>query len=149
MPSGLSHAIAPEELAEIVASAFESMLGLEMRSCGRAWLAGGDRVMAVLPLGGNWRGTVLLECDAGLACQLAGRFLSIPPAVAIDDLVRDVLGELVNMIGGNLKCVLAQGVQLSPPSVLQGSARTGQDEEWLGFECAYGPLWATVRSADC
>jgi len=35
--------------------------------------------------------------------------------------VRDALGELANMLAGNLKSVLPSGVVLSMPSVIEGS----------------------------
>jgi chemotaxis protein CheX len=40
---------------------------------------------------------------------------------AIDDDVRDVMGELANMVAGNLKSLLPKGVDLSMPSVVVGS----------------------------
>ena len=63
----------------------------------------------------------MLECDRQQACAFAGRFLSMEPPETVDDVVRDVLGELANMIGGNLKCVLAGGLRLSMPSVVDGT----------------------------
>jgi chemotaxis protein CheX len=39
----------------------------------------------------------------------------------IDEDVRDSLGELANMLAGNLKSVLPSGVVLSMPSVIEGS----------------------------
>jgi len=38
-----------------------------------------------------------------------------------DEDVRDALGELANMLAGNLKSVLPSGVVLSMPSVIEGS----------------------------
>ena len=43
----------------------------------------------------------MFECTRDQACQLAGRFLAMDPPEAVDDDVRDMLGELANMIGGN------------------------------------------------
>jgi CheY-specific phosphatase CheX len=63
--------------------------------------------------------------------------------------VRDVLGELVNMIGGNMKCVLTRGIQLSMPSVVDGSDYSlricgAAVRERLAFRCAEGAFWVTV-----
>ncbi len=49
----------------------------------------------------------MFECDRQLACQFAGRFLSVDAPESVNDDVRDVLGELANMIGGNMKSALA------------------------------------------
>ena len=67
----------------------------------------------------GWNGAVLMECDKAQACRFTARFLSMDAPDSVDDLVRDVLGELANMIGGNLKCVLKGGMRLSLPSVIE------------------------------
>ena len=70
-----------------------------------------------------------------------------PPDTVNDD-VRDVLGELANMIGGNIKCAVASGLRLSMPSVTDGSdygVRVfGSKFHRLGFECEEGPFWVTL-----
>ena len=63
--------------------------------------------------------------------------------------MRDVLGELANMIGGNLKCVLTRGIRLSMPSVVDGSDYSlrvcgAEVRERLAFQCAEGLFWVTV-----
>jgi CheY-specific phosphatase CheX len=67
----------------------------------------------------------------------------------VDDVVRDVLGELANMIGGNLKCVLTPGIRLSMPSIVDGSDYSlrvcgAEVPERLAFQCAEGPFWITA-----
>ena len=109
MPTESSIEILPSELAQIVESVFETMLSLEMSECNRLVSQRGS-VDIRCPSGRRleWS-AVLLECATRQACPFAGRFLSIDPPETVDDVVRDVLGELANMIGGNLKCVLPQG----------------------------------------
>ena len=142
--------ILPSEVAQIVESVFATMLGLEVSQCGPPWFPGGDRLTSVLHLAGDWNGAVLLECDRSQACRFAGRFLSIDAPESVDDVVRDVLGELANIIGGNLKCVLTRGViRLSMPSVVDGdnySLRVcgAEVRELIAFHCAEGPFWVTV-----
>jgi CheY-specific phosphatase CheX len=67
----------------------------------------------------------------------------------VDDVVRDVLGEMANMIGGNLKCVLTRGIRLSMPSVVDGSDYCMRVcgavvRERLALRCAEGVFWVTV-----
>src|ERR1017187_6647999 len=149
MPTELSVEILPSELTQIVESVFESMLRLEACECGMAWFPSGDRLTSIVHLAGDWNGAVLLECDRRQACRFAGRFLSVDPPDTVDDVVRDLLGELANMIGGNLKCVLTPGIRLSMPSIVDGSdysLRVCGAEVWerLAFQCAEGPFWITV-----
>jgi len=144
MLSELSLNIAPEDLTQIMQSAFESMLDLEVSWSAAPWFSSSDRLTAVMHLAGNWSGVVLLECSPELACRFAGRFLSIDPPAVVDDMVRDVLGELANIIGGNLKSALAQGIHLSMPAIVDGSVQVGTLYERLTFECPYGPVWMTI-----
>lgn len=149
MPTESSTEILASELAQIVEPVFATMLGLEVHECGTPWFPNGERLTAVLHMAGDWNGAVLLECDRQQACHFASRFLSMGPPESVDDVVRDVLGELVNMIGGNMKCVLTRGIQLSMPSVVDGSDYSvricgAKVRERLAFQCAEGPFWVTV-----
>lgn len=141
----------PSELAQIVESVFGTMMGLEVGDCGTPWFPGGDRLTSAVHMAGDWNGALLLECDGRQACRFAGRFLSMDAPDTVDDVVRDVLGELANMIGGNLKCVLTRGIRLSMPSVVDGSDYNlrvcgAEVQERLAFQCADGIVWITVLS---
>jgi chemotaxis protein CheX len=141
--------IVPTELAQIVESVFETMLSLEAFEGGPPWFPGGDRLTAAVHLAGDWNGAVLIECDRRQACQFAARFLGLALPECVDDVVRDVLGELINMIGGNIKSVLTRGIQLSMPMVVDGSDYClricgANVRERLAFRCTEGPFWVTV-----
>jgi chemotaxis protein CheX len=160
MTNDTNMGIHPNELVEIVESVFGTMMNLAVDQCGAPWTPAGDRLTSVVHLTGDWCGAVLLECDRRQACQFAHRFLcmGVPeaegdgaggePPGAVDDVVRDVLGELANMIGGNLKCVLTRGTRLSMPSVVDGdySLRVcgAEVRERLAFRCAEGIFRITI-----
>jgi len=154
MATELSIKILPSELAQVVESVFETMLRLEAKETEMTWSPSVNRLAAVVHLGGDWNGAVLLECDPEQACRFAGHFLSMKPPESVDDDVRDVLGELANMIGGNLKCALAPGIRLSMPSVVSGgdySLRVcgAKAVEHLTFHCSEGLFHITVLTAPC
>jgi len=67
---------------------------------------------------GEWRGAVLVRCGIPTARDLARRLFRV--RTVDDDDVADAMGELANMIGGNLKSVLPPGVVLSVPNVALG-----------------------------
>ncbi|MGB6130320.1 MAG: chemotaxis protein CheX [Acidobacteriaceae bacterium] len=143
MPSASSIEVHLGELAQIVDYVFRTMVSLEVYESTQSWIPDGDRLTATIHLAGDWRGALALECSRKQACAFAARFLSIAPPQMVDDVVRDVLGELSNMIGGNLKCVLAGGIRLSMPSVVDGADRNlrvcrAGTRERLVFECAEG-----------
>jgi chemotaxis protein CheX len=149
MATGSSIAIQPIELEQIVESVFGTMLGLGLCQGGTPWFPSADRLTSAIHLAGDWSGAVLIECSRSQACRFAGRFLSQDPPETVDDVVRDVLGELANMIGGNLKCVLTRGIRLGMPSVVDGSDYSlrvcgAEVRERLAFGCSEGPFWVTV-----
>ncbi len=152
MPTELSAEIVPSELAQIVESVFETMLSLEVHETETPWFPGPDRLTSAVQLTGEWNGAVLLECDRGQSCYFAARFLSIELPGAVDDVVRDVLGELANMIGGNLKCILVPGIRLSMPSVVDGGSSSvrvcgTEVRERLAFQYDESTFWITVLAA--
>jgi chemotaxis protein CheX len=149
MPTIEAPDILPSDLAQVVESVFATMLSLEVGQCGAPWFPSGDRLTSAIQMAGEWNGAVLLECDRKQGCRFAGRFLSIDPPDTVDDIVRDVLGEMANMIGGNLKCVLSPGIRLSMPSVVDGGDYRikvcgAEVRDRIAFQSAEGPFWVTV-----
>lgn len=96
------------------------MLGIEVLPGEQPWLPRSGDITAAIFFAGSWMGAALVECTEHQARIWTGRLLSIPEPSDISDDVRDAMGEIVNMIGGNLKSVLPGGVGLSMPSVVEG-----------------------------
>jgi chemotaxis protein CheX len=149
MPTDLRTAIRTDEVAQIVESVFGTMLSLDVSPSGAPWFPSGNRLTSAVHLTGDWNGAVLLECNKTQACRFAERFLGTDPCDAVDDVVRDVLGELANMIGGNMKGVLDARVHLSMPSVVDGSdysLRFCGAAKWerLAFQCSGDFFWVTI-----
>jgi chemotaxis protein CheX len=136
-------------VAQTVEAVFLAMMDLEVSPGETTWAPSPGQLTSAVHLSGVWSGALLFECDRRQACQFAGRFLSMDPPEAVTDDVRDVLGELANMIGGNIKSAVAAGLSLSMPSVTDGSDYAlrvyGSDvQDRLAFECDYGPFWVTL-----
>jgi chemotaxis protein CheX len=143
--------VSVELLAQIVESVFTTMMDLEVSPSDAPWNPSGDRLTSTVYLTGEWNGAVLFDCNPRQACQFAGRILSMDPPAIVDDDVRDVLGELANMIGGNMKCGMTTGVSLSMPTVMEGRDYDmricgSQVLERIAFQCADGHFWVTVLS---
>jgi chemotaxis protein CheX len=109
-----------ENVEQVVETVFKTMLGLNVEPYPIPWDRPQDMITAAVYFAGVWRGAVLLECTRAQAIAFAQLFLPIA-SPRIDDDVRDALGELANMLAGNLKSVLTKGVMLSMPSVIEGS----------------------------
>lgn len=139
-----------EDLEEIAETVFSTMLGLafqeqtSLRPCQPAPGA----LTAAIGLEGSWQGTVLLQCLEAQAREFTARYLGTEPPDKVNDDVRDVLGELANMIAGNLKCTLGPGIRMSCPRVVEGPAGsltiTGTVICELSFETEGGPFWVSA-----
>jgi len=108
-------------LSSIVVDVFHTMLDLDVEPQGDGDVATAGSVTAAVHFAGEWRGVVLLQVSPELACVLCARLLRAETAPPFDDNVRDAMGELANMVAGNLKSVLPFRVALSMPTVVEGS----------------------------
>lgn len=69
---------------------------------------------------GAWRGTVVLVLPKAVAQNAAAGMFAMDATAMTSLHVHDAVGELVNMIGGNLKALLPPPCFLSLPSVTHG-----------------------------
>ena len=77
-----------------------------------------SEVHSSVSITGSWTGHLVYASSAVGARRAAAAFLAMEPAeVSPDDLV-DVLGELANIVGGNVKAMLPPGCFLSLPQVV-------------------------------
>jgi chemotaxis protein CheX len=81
-----------------------------------------ELVQASVEIHGDWTGTVTLEMTPETA-ETAARTMLLLDSVAEED-VTDALGELVNMIGGNIKSLLPSGSTLGLPRVTHAPVAT-------------------------
>jgi chemotaxis protein CheX len=109
------------DLETVVGSVFTTMMGLEVCNSDEPFPGPAGLLTAAVYLSGEWAGAVCIHVSARGACSFAGHFLGIPAPNEVDDDVRDVMGELANMIAGNLKCALCPGIHVSIPSVTEGA----------------------------
>ncbi len=129
---------------------FSTMLGIE------AWpvecAPGEDQahtVVSAIHYAGPWKGVLLLECQPLQASAFTAKLTGISPPGSVDDDVRDAIGEIANMIAGNLKTILPPGTVLSAPAVVEGSRFTlkicgGNDSLRIEFDSSTGPFTVTL-----
>ena len=130
-------------------SVFSSMLNLEVQPSEAELLPESEIITAAVYYAGAWKGAVLLQCDECQAREFTARLMKIPPPVDFDDDIRDAVGELVNIIGGNLKPILPRGIALSMPSVVEGCPTSlricgNNPAIQLAFTSELGDFWLTV-----
>ncbi|MFM2125372.1 MAG: hypothetical protein RL328_1823 [Acidobacteriota bacterium] len=149
MPTAIS--TTTDELTEIVQTVFQTMMRLKAEPALDVPLPQSPMVTAAVCLTGIVQGAVLLHCPPWQACGLAGEFMKRTPPSTVDDDVLDVIGELANMIAGNLKCTFLPGTQLSIPSVTQGADSAPRlcgtrPVQRTAFRTPLGPIWVTMYS---
>ncbi|TWG98631.1 chemotaxis protein CheX [Nocardioides sp. J9] len=83
---------------------------------------------AAVTVTGEWQGVVTVELDEQVARLLSARMLALPEDGPVNDGdVADAVGELVNMVGGNVKSLMPGPSVLSLPSVAAGRAAFASD----------------------
>ncbi len=142
-----------EMLRQIVGSVFETMVSLNVSPSEGTWRPGPDHLTSFVQITGICGAAVLLECNRWQACLFAGRILAMDPREEVNDDVRDVLGELANMIGGNMKSEMPTGARLSMPTVVDGSHASlhfcgSKVQKSLSFQCTDGDFWIFVLAKD-
>lgn len=120
-----SLAVEPGLVRSIIAQVWES-LQETVGGPHSAEVAGGSPIEAEIELSGDWVGYVRLSTDTRTAQRIAAAMLAVPDEgnLAAED-VRDAIGEIVNMVGGNVKGALSGTTSLGLPVV-----RLAKTETW-------------------
>jgi chemotaxis protein CheX len=80
----------------------------------------GSVMTGCVQMSGTWDGAVTLQCSIQLARAAAAAMYDSDPTEMSSAEIRDALGELTNMVGGNIKALLPGPTQLSLPFVVEG-----------------------------
>jgi len=79
-------------------------------------------VSASVSLTGAWHGHVLVTCSSEAARHAAAAFLAMETEEVSDEDMTDVMGELANIVGGNVKSMLPPATLVSLPHVVNGAS---------------------------
>jgi chemotaxis protein CheX len=119
MSASVSVSFGQLEITQIVSNVFETMLSLEVNAITHDLPHHVDGLTATVQILGESKGALLLHCSVEQALAFTSRMLGEDVSGLTDD-VLDVLGELANVVGGNLKSLFSAGGTLSLPSVAEG-----------------------------
>jgi hypothetical protein len=102
----------------------------------------GRAIVARVRISGDLPQAVVVVCSAEQARRLTARFFGLDPERVEESLVRDVFGEVANMIGGLIKRHYPTPCRLSLPEVKE--VQTDEPEESPSvqafFQCGDAPL---------
>ncbi len=148
MPVAIELEAYEEDLTRIVEDISRTMLRLEAVPNIASPPASGA-LTATVQFVGEWMGALLLQCTPRQALVFTARLMPGLTPSLIDEDVRDTLGEIANMLAGNLKSVLPPGVTLSMPSVVEGSDYAlhicgGNASKRWSFSSEAGVFWVTL-----
>ena len=139
------------EIREVVQSTWYAFLSAEVEPMGPgdpspgSGTPGDGALLGRVAIDGAWQGEVLIGCDESLGRTAAATFFALPPEEVGQTEIHDTIAELANVLGGNLKCLLPPGCQLSLPRV---DAQANGDLPMggaVGFRCEGQPFWVALR----
>lgn len=142
--------VTSETVETLVSNIWSSMLGLEIQLVEQpASTESTLTITGCVQITGDWQGAVTFDCPTRLARRVAGVMFDLPPNELDSFLVHDAIGELANMIGGNVKSLLPEHCELSLPAVAQGTDYAfrildSQVLERLTFSCGPDSFVVTV-----
>jgi chemotaxis protein CheX len=134
------------EIASITQDVWRAFVGLEVEGPvpnDEAFTRSTD-CGASIDIDGPFRGRVVLGCSPLLASEAAALVYEVAPERVDREMVGEVLAELANQIGGNLKSLLPQGCHLSLPKKMSGSADPTDAERLEAAAAAGSPAHCLV-----
>lgn len=142
--------ITDEDLFSLAQSVWSSVLGLELTLGGEHDGKIGDTAMtSCVQITGDWEGAVTVACSSSLATNVASAMFGMEAGELSDEEIRDAMGEVANMTGGNVKGVAPGENTLALPTVSQGDqgslsiAKTRKLNQVIG-QCEGEPVVVTV-----
>jgi chemotaxis protein CheX len=130
-----------EEIMSVAGDIWLTVLGLPLLESPpeRGELLPEDTLTGSIAIDGGWHGTLLLHCSAHFAKRAASLMFGLDATEVGSAEVGDALGELANIISGNVKALLPGRCRLSLPTVARGpveiSVGAGDVERQVWFDC--------------
>lgn len=90
-----------------------------------------DTITGLIGLAGSYKGVLAIHIPHAVAMAITSNFLGMD-ITEINEDVEDAVGELANMLGGNIKAVLTENskeIDLSLPSTISGSSYNFQQSK--------------------
>lgn len=106
-------------IREVTHSVWSTMLGMPLEGRGAVGAEAAGGVTSWVNITGSWCGAITIECSPAAARRAAGAMFGMAPEEASPEEVNDAMGEVANIIGGNLKGMLQGPATLSLPTVAE------------------------------
>lgn len=134
-----------KSIDQAVIDTFKTMLSMDIAKVGLSNDPGLDdqRYVATVHFAGEVVGSLCLNASREFACLIAGTMLGMEPGELEEEEVKDVLGELSNIVSGNLKSDFLDAdlaCVISTPAITRGSdfkmdpSKVGEHHQWV-YRC--------------
>ena len=139
--------VGPVERA--VQQLFQSMVDLDVAPTGVDQWGSLRPIIGIIHLSGGWDGFVLTGFEPSLAGFVASHMMAQPGVPVSEDELRDVVGEVANILAGNLKCLIPVWTEMSIPAVIEGTVSRKMELESsplkrFYFTTVHGRFWLTL-----
>ncbi|NNL74953.1 MAG: flagellar motor switch protein FliN [Desulfobacterales bacterium] len=127
-------------ITDSIIDVFETMVSMEVELSDSEPpdISGTKRMLAAVNFAGSVAGIFNIQVTSELACLMTANMLDMEPEEVEDDAeTKDLLAEISNIVGGNLKSALSDGGHpcvLSTPSIICGADFTTKSLEMERFE---------------
>lgn len=132
------------EIESIAQTVFSTMLNIELERTTRPDLKNKSICVGAINITGGWIGCITISLCSEAAEAVAAAMLQLPIDEVSESDRYDVIGELANVVGGNLKSVLPGPSDLSLPTVIVGTSfdlkiQSAEiiDDVWLRWSDGY------------
>lgn len=109
------------QVRSVVRTVWSTQLGLDIRDADGVDRPAGDTMTAAIHVSGDFRGSVRLDCSRALLRRATAIMFDLPEAELDDDDERDVIGELTNVVAGNIKALIPGNSSISLPTIIDGT----------------------------
>ncbi|WP_028579377.1 chemotaxis protein CheX [Desulfogranum japonicum] len=144
-----------EQLIDSTIEIFTGMVMMEVAPTGQVMNRMNplkDSITGMVGLAGIHKGLLAVHLPKAVATAITSNFLGIEVDAITED-VEDAIGEIANMLGGNLKSILSdkgKDIQLSLPSTISGdeynfASQADVDTLILEFKAPEGEFYVEVE----
>ena len=132
--------IQASDVAQITSDLFVAMLSMPFDAKPSDDLeVSGDALEACVKITGEWTAELRVLCPTDLVSRIACTMYGTTEEDLEAEEARDALGEVANVVGGNVKGIINGECALSLPCVGQPRERDDQGL-WLTFKCDDSPI---------
>jgi chemotaxis protein CheX len=144
------------EIVHIVENVFHLMLGSAVVESDEQATIVPEPISSVVEIRGTWSGTLTLQTNTTQARQFALLFMGETEG-NLEEESEDVMGELANIIAGNLTTIMPRGTKNGIPRVIRGASSSEDarspvlaqtsfqlNNSVFSLRLAPGPSWSAI-----